>query len=34
LLLPDVAAPHPLRGLLVDAVLVAAGQLNKLLQTH
>ncbi len=34
LLLPDVAAPHPLRGALVDAVLAAAGPLQTLLQTH
>ena len=34
LLLPDVAAPHPLRGALVDAVLAAADELKQLLQTH
>ncbi len=34
LLLPDVAAPHPLRGALVDAVLAAAHELKQLLQTH
>ena len=34
LLLPDVAAPHPLRGALVDAVLAAADQLKGLLHTH
>ena len=34
LLLPEVAAPHPLRGALIDAVLVAADQRGKLLQTH
>lgn len=34
LLLPDVAAPHPLRGALVDAVLAAAEELKQLLQTH
>ena len=34
LLLPDLAAPHPLRGALVDAVLAAADQLGKSLHTH
>ncbi len=34
LLLPDVAAPHPLRGALVDAVLAAADQLGQRLHTH
>ena len=34
LLLPDVAAPHPLRGVLVEAVLAAADQLTLKIQTH
>ena len=34
LLLPDVAALHPLRGALVEAVLAAADQLGPLLHTH
>jgi DNA-binding transcriptional LysR family regulator len=34
LLLPEVAAPHPLRRTLVDAVLAAADELTQSLQTH